>query len=100
MTNVTPAKPKDFGTAITHLKAVSDEMIEKYEGKDGMNPHLFIAEHIKPLLLELSSASGRTDSNYDKAMSIKVTEPTVDLTNGQYIKIIKPVPQPLPTVLN
>ena len=67
----------DWAAARAHLQMVRDNMIEQYAGKDGMNPHLWLAKYHHPLEQEV--AVGNTTAElYNRIFELKVTEPKIN----------------------
>ena len=83
-----PDSHKSVEQAIQHLNQLIARQLT-YEGKNGMNPHLWLHQQgIKPLLNLL--ASGKcTTQDVDTALSIQFEEPKVSLFTSNYEPIIE-----------
>ncbi len=67
----------DWDAAAKHLDTIEAKVIADYAGKDGVNPYLWIAEKVKPLRTQLTV--NKTEELYGQIMTLKVSEPKVDL---------------------
>lgn len=70
----------DWDSARAHLAKVEAEVVEKFAGKDGCNPYVWIAEKVRPLKDKLATGV-RTPELFNDIMSLVVKEPRVDMNS-------------------
>lgn len=68
----------DWTAAKAHLKSLEEKMIAEFSGKDGVNPHLWIAQYVKPLKQRLAVGENSAEL-FNEVMSLRITTPTVNL---------------------
>lgn len=86
----------DWQKAVNHANEVKQHLMG-FAGKGGYNPHLYINRVIDPLLHAYDKGEA-SKALYDKLVSLKKVEPTVDskgsLTASLYdVKVEEPVKQ-------